>query len=617
LEDVGTRGTRTPGRRLKRPVLALALAVCGCWLGASSTFAASFTWSGAAAVGEPKWSNGTNWEGTAPSGSVGTLTFPALTSAACTEKLAKATCYQGENDVGELSVNAISIDDVSPYRIIGNAIILGSGGITASTSSSSSLSTSPPFILAPIALSASQVWSIDGNNVGGQLDLEGNLSGSTSALTVNLARGTFLGIRGDAEVGPVSVTAASTSSGWIALGDLQVAAKLNASDGNTISFGEGAGLFAVDSTTGPLTFLGGNLQVGEAPGGGTLQVVGSVTFDSASAFQASINKPGTSAGTDYTQLSASGTVKLGQAKLNVYGLAFPEGGGTGHCPTLKVGDVDTLVTTTGALEGTFTGVPNGTEVQETCSPGTGAKARINYTEHAVTATITTPGSFTGSSSPAQAVNAQSSSGSGAPGGSVLGSTSSVLTPALAQRQSVSAVSGTATIRLKGTSTFVPLAGSTSIPDGSEVDATKGRVVITAATPSGKTVSAEVYDGRFRVHQDSSGETHFTLTLPLTGCARVALPHGSAAALGRGAKHSSKPKSRHVWVSEGGGKWGTNGRYVSTSVEGTTWLTLDECTQSRVKVTAGKVKVRDLARKKTKMIAAGHSYVAAASRRRHA
>lgn len=188
-----------------------------------------------------------------------------------------------------------------------------------------------------------------------------------------------------------------------------------------------------------------------------------------------------------------------------------------------------------------------------------------------------------------------------------------LAPLLARRQTTRAISGTATVRLAGTSTFVPLSGSTSIPDGSEVDATNGRVVITVATPSGNTVSAEVYGGRFRVHQTSSGATLLILTLPLIGCPRVALPHGSAAV----AKHSSGPKSRHLWVSETGGSWGTNGRYVSTTVQGTTWLTLDECTRSEVKIIAGKVKVLDLVRRKTRTIAAGHSYIAAARRGRHA
>jgi hypothetical protein len=202
-----------------------------------------------------------------------------------------------------------------------------------------------------------------------------------------------------------------------------------------------------------------------------------------------------------------------------------------------------------------------------------------------------------------------SPGGGTGGGGVLGTiTSSPPTPIVGQRQTATVSSGTVTIRVTGTSTFMPLSGSTSIPDGSEVEATNGHVVITAATlKAGQTVSAEVYGGRFRIHQDAKGETHFILTLPLTGCPRATLPHGSAAAVS--AKHRSGPRSRHLWVSETGGKWGTNGRYVSTSVEGTRWLTTDECNRSQVRVAAGKVVVDDLVRRKTKTLTAGKLYVA--------
>jgi hypothetical protein len=213
--------------------------------------------------------------------------------------------------------------------------------------------------------------------------------------------------------------------------------------------------------------------------------------------------------------------------------------------------------------------------------------------------------------------ASNSAGAGAPSLSTQTSAVSPEPPILGQRQIVKVVSGTVTIRIKGTASFVPFSGSGDIPDGSEVDATNGRVVITAASPHGGTVSAEVYGGRFRIHQDPSGETHFILTLPLTGCPRISLPRGSAAATTSRSRHRSGPTSRHLWVSETGGKWGTNGRFVSTSVEGTIWLTLDECTKSEVKVTAGKVQVRDLVRKKAKTVLAGRRYVASLSRlRRH-
>jgi hypothetical protein len=149
----------------------------------------------------------------------------------------------------------------------------------------------------------------------------------------------------------------------------------------------------------------------------------------------------------------------------------------------------------------------------------------------------------------------------------------------------------------------------TIPVGSEVDATHGRVLITAATPTGKAVSAEVYGGRFVFEQErrNGGKTTFVLSLRLTGCPATRLPRGASAAIARRRKHG--PKSRHLWVSEHGGSWGTNGRYVSTSVEGTRWLTLDECSQSEVQVAGGKVKVRDLVRNRTKTLKAGQRYTA--------
>ena len=193
-----------------------------------------------------------------------------------------------------------------------------------------------------------------------------------------------------------------------------------------------------------------------------------------------------------------------------------------------------------------------------------------------------------------------------------------LLPIVGQSQTVSVISGTVTIRLRGTSKFVSLSGTSTIPDGSEVEATHGHALITVATSDGKTQSAEVWGGRFLIHQErtGSGETRFILSLPLTGCPRVALPHGSAAAVAAGArhaKHGSGPTSRHLWVSEEGGSWGTNGRYVSTSVEGTRWLTLDECTRSEVQVAAGKVKVHDLVSHKIRTITTGQHYTATARR----
>src|SRR5206468_7169416 len=93
------------------------------------------------------------------------------------------------NDIAGLSVNAISIDDGSPYAIAGNAITLGGGGITATTTATCS-STCPgmPSLGLPLALGASQTWSIAGNLGVGQLQFRGGVTGpSTQTLGIDLS----------------------------------------------------------------------------------------------------------------------------------------------------------------------------------------------------------------------------------------------------------------------------------------------------------------------------------------------------------------------------------------------------------------------------------------------
>jgi len=188
-------------------------------------------------------------------------------------------------------------------------------------------------------------------------------------------------------------------------------------------------------------------------------------------------------------------------------------------------------------------------------------------------------------------------------------------PVLGETVDVGPVEGPVTVRLPGSNVFVMLAKGTTIPDGSEIDATHGKVVITVVEPDGHTVSAEVHGGRFRIRQEPNGETHFVLTLPLSGCPRTKLPRGSAAATSaRRRKH--RPRSRYLWVSERGGHWGTNGRYVSTSVEGTTWLTFDECSRSVIVVTEGRVRVRNLVTHRTHKVGAGGRYTARARHHKH-
>jgi hypothetical protein len=187
---------------------------------------------------------------------------------------------------------------------------------------------------------------------------------------------------------------------------------------------------------------------------------------------------------------------------------------------------------------------------------------------------------------------------------------------IGQSEIVTLRSGKATVRAATEQSFRKLSGTLLIPDGSEVDATAGEVSLTVATgQTGLASSSVVSQGRFSVHQDSSesAETHLRLTQPLAAC-------GSGGHRGRGRAKSAAAgrhraaRSRHLWVSDNGGHWGTNGRYVSTTVQGTRWLTEDACASSSVRVTSGVVSVHDLVHNKLITVTAGHNFTVSAPSR---
>ena len=313
-----------------------------------------------------------NWVGgTAPSGSVGTLTFPALTSGN----------YETVNDITGLSANAISIDDGVGYSLNADAITLGSGGLSAAPSTSDT--GAGTLISFPITLGASQTWSITGGSQDQLLQLRGGVTGSTDTLGMSFSSSGILLLRADVEVGAVTLTGD---------GVVQLGGGLNGTDGNAVGLSGGVELDALFGggtveMVGPVTSTGATLDLADSPSSFVAQlgVDGGVTLDSTSTLDMGVVSAGTTAGTDFSQLSATGAVSLAGAQLSLGAAGLT-------CPTLNVGDVDTLITTTGLVTGTFAGVPDGTTIPVSCSPGTPPTVRINYAAHAVTATVVTAGS---------------------------------------------------------------------------------------------------------------------------------------------------------------------------------------------------------------------------------
>ena len=415
---------------------------------AQATTCTTCTWGGGG--GSSSWSNGANWVGgNAPNNPITSLSFPSLGS--CTG----TTCYASNNDLGAIATTSLSIDDGSPYTISGNGIVIGSGGLQANTSSAS---VSAPTISAPVSLNAPQTWQINGGtgNTAGGLLLTGALGDAgPEALTIDASNGGLLGLAGGADVGPITVNG-GTGGGIVGLGN---GASLNGASGQTVSFGSGTSLIAPGGgSVGPLTLASASLQVGAPTTAGVLSDFSgaSNSLDSGSTVTLSITQAGNVAGTAYSQFRAGGPIALGGATLHV---TSPS-----PCPTLNVGDVLSLVATTAALSGTFSNLPNGSTVEPTCSGGTPATLRINYTANAVTATVVSGTSTALTVSPTGPVTNQTvtlaakvnpSYGSAAPGGTVEFDNNGT------------AIGGCASVPVDstGTATCLPAFSATSSPEG--------------------------------------------------------------------------------------------------------------------------------------------------------
>jgi hypothetical protein len=370
--------------------------------------ATNFAWSGGAAVTPGDWSNAANWSGgTAPSSgaSIGTLTFPNPSSS--------------HNDLSGVSVEHLAVDNGSGFGLSGNALTIGSGGLTFSASQH------PPIfstnITAPLVLSASQTWSVSAPAPPSELNppedlisFQGQLSGTSSDLTINLntlaqvAFGSFFEFAApDDEIGNVTVNGSDTvipatnSEGEpievVYKSSMFLPVGLNGSDGKSLtvkgislsSSGPLGPLNAASSSVGlsgsgigPVTSTNSQIDInGQAAG---------LSLDSGSSLGFLIDAEGSTPGTDYDQLTSSGAIVLGGAALRLMSYQNSKN----QCPPPPVGRVYTLLTTTGSLTGGFSNVANGGTTTAICvdtSAGITAKVysyRVNLNPGGATKTLT-------------------------------------------------------------------------------------------------------------------------------------------------------------------------------------------------------------------------------------
>jgi DNA-binding beta-propeller fold protein YncE len=196
-------------------------------------------------------------------------------------------------------------------------------------------------------------------------------------------------------------------------------------------------------------------------------------------------------------------------------------------------------------------------------------------------------------------------------------------PKLAKTGNVAPVAGTVSVRLPGSKAFVPLSTLTQIPFGTTIEATHGKVKVTAAEPGGRTETGVYFGGQFKLTQERNGTVVATLTggnFSVCPTARErahrASAGGSGAAVGAGvarsahATASGKHSVRKLWTNAHG-KFSTRGNYAAGAVQGTEWLTDDLCEGTLIRVTRDKVAVTNLVNHKHLVVKAGRHYLAKA------
>ena len=392
------QSSRCRPERLPAAVVVLAVILLAAPFGQARAAGTSFSWRPGGLDGNThryEWSNPANWSGTAPTNdSSGAFTFGAQPDP-CADT-AQGSC---DNDLSGLTATSLTIDTGSGYVFTGHAITL-SGPVTARASGLRD-PTWAAFEF-PLTLIGDQRWSVSGSpkslagaDVPSGLTFLDPLTGSSS-LAVAMQTAGRLELDADSELGAVTLSGGSSGAGAgaDANGSVLVTDSLNGTDGAPVTVdhvGLAAGVPGRTSsaTIGALHLVGGDLQVGndgveDASG---LTVNGGVAADSASRMTFLIDGPSAVAGGDYAQLSASGPVSLAGALDLRFGVE------TGvSCQPPEPGTRYTLITTTGALSGTFSGVPGGSVIaaHAICPDGgieRTAPVRIDYTPNAVIGSV--------------------------------------------------------------------------------------------------------------------------------------------------------------------------------------------------------------------------------------
>jgi uncharacterized repeat protein (TIGR01451 family) len=157
---------------------------------------------------------------------------------------------------------------------------------------------------------------------------------------------------------------------------------------------------------------------------------------------------------------------------------------------------------------------------------------------------------------------------------------------------------------------LPLREGEQLPLGVPIDTTNGIAQVITIGEDGQVQAAFFFGGVFTLRQAApTAVTDVVLQGGDTGVCAAKKTKRTLSAKAPKAKRSKKV-IRSLW-GQGTGSFRTRGRYSSATVRGTFWLTADRCDGTLTRVEDGSVTVTDFPKKKTIVVTAGHSYLAAA------
>ena len=163
------------------------------------------------------------------------------------------------------------------------------------------------------------------------------------------------------------------------------------------------------------------------------------------------------------------------------------------------------------------------------------------------------------------------------------------------------------------------AGEAELPVGVALDTRRGGVKLTSVGRRRSRMQTGTFGGAvLQVRQPRTGHGRVDIHLRGGNFKRCRRAGRAAASVQAGA--SRVRRVRRLWGRDRGGRFRTYGRHSHATVRGTRWLTEDRCAGTFTRVTNGAVVVRDLTRRRSVVVRAGHSYLAPrgshSSRRRH-